>query len=95
MRKLNYRVVFPFELKLRNTSDDCSSLDDCYDLFAVVVHVGQGPNHGELSGHIAVLHVLLDCSEPIFSFSMEFFGARLKLSAYIDACGRLKRIASR
>ncbi|CAK0785581.1 hypothetical protein CVIRNUC_008791 [Coccomyxa viridis] len=46
MRKLNYRVVFPFELKLRNTSDDCSSLDDCYDLFAVVVHVGQGPNHG-------------------------------------------------
>ena len=49
MRKLNYRVVFPFELKLRNTSDDCSSLDDCYDLFAVVVHVGQGPNHGELS----------------------------------------------
>ena len=48
MRKLNYRVVFPFELKLRNTSDDCANVDDFYDLFAVVVHVGQGPNHGEL-----------------------------------------------
>ena len=60
MRKLNYRVVFPFELKLRNTSDDCSSLDDCYDLFAVVVHVGQGPNHGELAGRTAALHVLLE-----------------------------------
>ena len=46
MRKLNYRVVFPFELKLRNTSDDCKGADDFYDLFAVVVHVGQGPNHG-------------------------------------------------
>ena len=46
MRKLNYRVVFPFELKLRNTSDDCKGGDDFYDLFAVVVHVGQGPNHG-------------------------------------------------
>lgn len=48
MRKLNYRVVFPFELKLRNTSDDCEHTDDFYDLFAVVVHVGQGPNHGIL-----------------------------------------------
>ena len=46
MRKLNYRVVFPFELKLRNTSDDCNGADDFYDLFGVVVHVGQGPNHG-------------------------------------------------
>jgi len=51
MRKLNYRVVFPFELRLRNTSDDCNGADDFYDLFAVVVHVGQGPNHGELFYH--------------------------------------------
>ncbi len=46
MRKLMYRVVFPFELKLRNTSDDCAHVDDAYHLFAVVVHVGSGPNHG-------------------------------------------------
>ncbi|KAK9917186.1 hypothetical protein WJX75_001669 [Coccomyxa subellipsoidea] len=46
MRKLMYRVVFPFELKLRNTSKDCMHVDDAYQLFAVVVHVGSGPNHG-------------------------------------------------
>jgi hypothetical protein len=46
MRKLMFRVVFPFELKLRNTADDCARADDLYSLFAVVVHVGSGPNHG-------------------------------------------------
>jgi hypothetical protein len=41
-----YRVVFPFELKLRNTVDECPEADDLYNLFSVVVHVGAGPNHG-------------------------------------------------
>ena len=49
MRKLMYRVVFPFDLKLRNTTDDCPDADQMYSLFAVVVHVGSGPNHGGLS----------------------------------------------
>lgn len=42
-KKLSYRVVFPLELKLSNTTDDN---DSEYSLFAVVVHVGSGPNHG-------------------------------------------------
>lgn len=42
-KKLSYRVVFPLELKLTNTTDN-SDLE--YSLFAVVVHVGSGPNHG-------------------------------------------------
>lgn len=46
MRKLMYRVVFPFELKLRNTTDDCLQADHEFALFGVVVHVGSGPNHG-------------------------------------------------
>eukprot|EP00884_Botryococcus_braunii_P006933 jgi/Botrbrau1/16240/Bobra.0066s0025.1 len=46
LRKLMYRVVFPFELKLRNTVDECPEADDLYHLLAVVVHVGAGPNHG-------------------------------------------------
>lgn len=46
MRKLMYRVVFPFDLKLRNTTEDCPDADQPYSLFAVVVHVGSGPNHG-------------------------------------------------
>jgi ubiquitin carboxyl-terminal hydrolase 12/46 len=45
-KKLNYRVVFPFELVLQNTSHDAVEPDRRYDLFAVVVHVGSGPNHG-------------------------------------------------
>lgn len=47
MRKLMYRVVFPFELKLPNTTDDADGQDALYSLFAVVVHVGSGPHHGE------------------------------------------------
>ncbi|GAY59537.1 hypothetical protein CUMW_195240 [Citrus unshiu] len=42
-KKLSYRVVFPLELKLSNTAEDA---DIEYSLFAVVVHVGSGPNHG-------------------------------------------------
>ncbi|GAB2219427.1 hypothetical protein Droror1_Dr00007062 [Drosera rotundifolia] len=42
-KKLSYRVVFPMELKLTNTVEDANSE---YSLFAVVVHVGTGPNHG-------------------------------------------------
>ncbi|ONK75556.1 uncharacterized protein A4U43_C03F18130 [Asparagus officinalis] len=42
-KKLSYRVVFPLELKLSSTVNN-SDLE--YSLFAVVVHVGSGPNHG-------------------------------------------------
>ena len=42
-----YRVVFPFELKLCNITDDCEDADAVYDLFAVVVHIGSGMNHGK------------------------------------------------
>jgi len=42
-KKLSYRVVYPLELKLSSNSDDA----DCeYSLFAVVVHLGSGPNQG-------------------------------------------------
>jgi hypothetical protein len=50
-----YRVVFPFELKLPNTTDDAAGRDALYSLFAVVVHVGSGPHHGELPGTAATL----------------------------------------
>eukprot|EP00762_Andalucia_godoyi_P002844 ANDGO_04469.mRNA.1 Ubiquitin carboxyl-terminal hydrolase 4 len=52
-KKLSYRVVFPHELRLVNTIEtdgggpDFNSADDIlYSLFAVVVHIGSGPNHG-------------------------------------------------
>lgn len=39
--KLSYRVVFPLELRLFNTSADAVNLDRMYDLVAVVVHCGR------------------------------------------------------
>lgn len=44
--KLSYRVVFPLELRLFNTSDDAYNPDRMYDLVAVVIHCGSGPNRG-------------------------------------------------
>ncbi|PLW50172.1 hypothetical protein PCASD_01863 [Puccinia coronata f. sp. avenae] len=44
--KLTYRVVFPFELKLFNTTDDIQDPDRLYELWAIVVHIGAGPHHG-------------------------------------------------
>jgi len=44
--KLSYRVLFPLELRLFNTSDDAVNPDRLYDLVAVVVHCGSTPNRG-------------------------------------------------
>ncbi|RMZ52710.1 hypothetical protein APUTEX25_000829 [Auxenochlorella protothecoides] len=46
LSKLSHRVVFPFELKVVNTTPDCPDADTSYDLFGVVVHMGAQPNHG-------------------------------------------------
>ncbi|UZJ54020.1 hypothetical protein CBS101457_003340 [Exobasidium rhododendri] len=52
--KLAYRVVFPFELRLFNTSDDAKDPDKLYELFAIIVHIGMGPHHGH---YIAIVKV--------------------------------------
>jgi len=46
LRKLTHRVVFPFHLKVSNTTDDCPDADAEYALSAVVVHMGAHVNHG-------------------------------------------------
>eukprot|EP00698_Gefionella_okellyi_P019886 TRINITY_DN6166_c0_g1_i1.p1 TRINITY_DN6166_c0_g1~~TRINITY_DN6166_c0_g1_i1.p1 ORF type:complete len:362 (-),score=50.31 TRINITY_DN6166_c0_g1_i1:19-1104(-) len=46
-KKLCYRVVFPLDLRLCNTSSAATSnADKEYELFAVVVHIGGGPSSG-------------------------------------------------
>jgi len=48
-KKLSHRVVFPFELRLCNTTEQTESTSEAeclYDLFGIVIHVGSGPNHG-------------------------------------------------
>lgn len=52
--KLAYRVAFPLELRLFNTSDDAEDPDRLYELCAIVVHIGAGPHHGH---YIAVVKV--------------------------------------
>jgi Ubiquitin carboxyl-terminal hydrolase len=44
--KLAYRVPFPLELRLFNTSDDADDPDKLYELFGIVVHIGVSPHHG-------------------------------------------------
>lgn len=67
-KKLSYRVVFPLELRLCNTSDDAEDPDRLYALFAVVVHVGSGPNQGHyvalIKSHGQWLMFDDDCVEP-------------------------------
>lgn len=67
-KKLSYRVVFPLELRLCNTSDDAEDPDRLYALFAVVVHVGSGPNQGHyvslIKSHGQWLMFDDECVEP-------------------------------
>eukprot|EP01006_Ploeotia_vitrea_P011979 TRINITY_DN3185_c0_g1_i1.p1 TRINITY_DN3185_c0_g1~~TRINITY_DN3185_c0_g1_i1.p1 ORF type:complete len:448 (+),score=32.18 TRINITY_DN3185_c0_g1_i1:65-1408(+) len=45
-KKLSYRVPFSFELRLPESGDGAELEDRLYSLFAVVIHVGSGPNMG-------------------------------------------------
>lgn len=46
LKKLSHRVVFPAELRLNSTTGDAADEDASFSLFAVVIHVGSGMNHG-------------------------------------------------
>lgn len=46
LQKLFHRVVYPFYLRLFNTTDDAEDSDRLYELYSVVVHIGGGPYHG-------------------------------------------------
>ncbi|XP_033110927.1 ubiquitin carboxyl-terminal hydrolase 12-like [Anneissia japonica] len=46
--KLSYRVVFPLELRLMNTSDDADCPHKLYDLVSVVIHCGRYFNNFHL-----------------------------------------------
>jgi len=45
-QKLFHRVVYPYHLRLFNTTDDAEDPDRLYELYAIVVHIGGGPYHG-------------------------------------------------
>ncbi|PBP19566.1 ubiquitin carboxyl-terminal hydrolase [Diplocarpon rosae] len=46
LQKLFHRVVYPYHLRMFNTTDDAEDPDRLYELYAVVVHVGGNAYHG-------------------------------------------------
>jgi ubiquitin carboxyl-terminal hydrolase 9/13 len=46
LQKLFHRVVYPYHLRMFNTTDDVEDPDRMYELYAVVVHIGGQAVHG-------------------------------------------------
>lgn len=90
LQKLFHKVVYPYHLRLFNTTDDAEDPDRIYELYAVVVHIGGGPYHGH---YVAVIKtqdrgwLLFDDEmvEPVDkNFVRTFFGERPGLAcAYV------------
>ena len=90
LQKLFHRVVYPYHLRLFNTTVDAENPDRLYELYAVVVHIGAGPNHGHYVSIIKTPDrgwLLFDDEmvEPVDkSFVRNFFGDRPGMaSAYV------------
>lgn len=82
LQKLFHKVVYPYHLRMFNTTDDAEDPDRLYELYAVVVHIGGGPYHGH---YVAIIKtedrgwLLFDDEmvEPVDkSFVQNFFGDR-------------------
>lgn len=54
--KLFHKVVFPYHLRLFNTTDDVQDPDRLYELYSVVVHIGGGPYHGHYVSIVKTEH---------------------------------------
>jgi len=90
LQKLFHKVVYPYHLRLFNTTDDAEDPDRLYELYAVVVHIGGGPYHGH---YVAIIKtqdrgwLLFDDEmvEPVDEgFVRNFFGDRPGLAcAYV------------
>ncbi len=90
LQKLFHRVVYPFHLRLFNTTDDAEDPDRLYELYAVVVHIGGGPYHGHYVSIVKTQDrgwLLFDDEmvEPVDkSYVQNFFGDRPGLAcAYV------------
>ena len=90
LQKLFHRIVYPYHLRLFNTTDDVEDPDRLYELYAVVVHIGGGPYHGHYVSIIKTQDrgwLLFDDEmvEPVDKiFVRNFFGDRPGLAcAYV------------
>lgn len=84
LQKLFHRVVYPYHLRLFNTTEDAEDPDRLYELYAVVVHIGGGPYHGHYVSIIKTQDrgwLMFDDElvEPVDkSFVRNFFGGEPK-----------------
>ncbi|KAK5630082.1 hypothetical protein RRF57_005797 [Xylaria bambusicola] len=46
LQKLFHRVVYPYQLRMFNTTEDTEDPDRLYELYAVVIHIGGNAYHG-------------------------------------------------
>jgi ubiquitin carboxyl-terminal hydrolase 9/13 len=90
LQKLFHRVMYPYYLRLFNTTDDAEDPDRLYELYAVVVHIGGGPYHGHYVSIVKTEDrgwLLFDDEnvEPVDkSFVRNFFGSEQNLAcAYV------------
>ena len=90
LQKLFHKVVYPYHLRLFNTTDDAEDPDRIYELYAVVVHIGGGPYHGHYVSIIKTQDrgwLLFDDEmvEPVDkNFVRNFFGDKAGLAtAYV------------
>ncbi|KAI3621810.1 hypothetical protein WG66_015992 [Moniliophthora roreri] len=86
--KLAYRVAFPFQLRLFNTVDDSEDADRLYNLFAIVVHIGNGPHHGHYISIIKTMGTWLVFDDDTVSTIAEseipkYYGESNAGSAYV------------
>lgn len=86
--KLTYRVAFPLELRLFNTVDGVSNPDRLYQLFAIVVHIGNGPNHGHYISIVKTMGTWLVFDDETVDVIKEsdipkYFGESNSGSAYV------------
>ncbi|OUM56960.1 hypothetical protein PIROE2DRAFT_37077, partial [Piromyces sp. E2] len=77
--KLPYRVLFPTELRLSNMTDKAENPDRLYNLFAITIHIGNGPYHGHYVTVVRGNNTWLMCDDenvdPIDELVLQsFFG---------------------
>ncbi|PFH58785.1 hypothetical protein XA68_13201 [Ophiocordyceps unilateralis] len=80
LQKLFHRVVYPYHLRMFNTTEEAEDPDRLYELYAVVVHIGGNAYHGHYVSIIKIKDrgwVLFDDEmvEPVDKhFVRNFFG---------------------
>ncbi|KAE9992474.1 hypothetical protein EG327_008863 [Venturia inaequalis] len=91
LQKLFHRVVYPYYLRLFNTTDDAEDPDRLYELYGAVVHIGQGAYHGHYVSIIKTQDrgwLLFDDEmvEPVDkAYVTKFFGEGLNASGQPNA----------